>query len=260
MTGTPQGGVPVTGAARSPAGPHRVEIPADLRRYLSRSHRAARFVAQRVLMRSLAPLILTIRTRGTEDLARPANLELLREGYVLVSNHTSHLDTFLILTQLPWAVTRDLAFGAAADYFHAVRWRRWVTGLFFNTFPVDRDRSGTGRGMAFRLVDAGVPIALFPEGTRSRDGRMGRFSPGAALIARRERVPCVPVAVRGAHEAMPAGTSNFPKRGRPPVELVVGDPIVARRGERIPDYASRIEVAVRSMVDTGRPARVGNTA
>lgn len=225
----------------------------QLSRYLSRAHRAARFVAQRVLLRQVGTALLTIETRGVEQLETPENQELLKNGFVLVSNHTSHLDAVLIITRLPWAVSKDLAFGAAADYFYKVPWRRWLTGLFFNTFPVDREGTGTARGMAFRLVDNGVPVALFPEGTRSRDGKLKKFSPGAALIARRERVPCVPVAVRGAHRAMPAGKATLPKFGRPPVELIVGAPVVPQRGERIQTFAARVEDAVRHMVETGEP-------
>ena len=232
-------------AARMAAGGTGGEIS----RYLSPLHRGARFVAQRLALAPVIAATLDVEVRGTEL------LDGLTGPYVLVANHTSHLDAALLVTRLPWRVTRDLALGAAADYFHDVRWRRVLTGLFFNTFPIDRTGSGTGRGLAFLLVDAGVPVVVFPEGTRSRDGRIGPFSPGAALVARRGRVPCVPVAIRGAHDAMPAGSAWWPRPGRPPVRLVVGEPIVARKGERIPDFAARIEHTVRRMHADGRPLR-----
>lgn len=221
-------------------------------RYLSRAHRAARFVAQRVLLRPVVAASVDVDVAGTELLD---GLDSLGGAFVLVANHSSHLDAALLVTRLPWRVSRNLALGAAADYFHDVWWRRMVTGLFFNTFPVDRTGSGTGRGLAFLLVDVGVPVVVFPEGTRSRDGKMGPFTPGAALIARRGRVPCVPVAIIGAHDAMPPGRAWWPKRGRRPVRMIVGEPVVARKGERIPDFAARIEEAVRQMHASGRPVR-----
>lgn len=239
---------PVPAPAAKPAAEARGPA-AEIARYLSPVHRGARFVAQRLLLAPVIAATLDVDVAGAEL------LDGLDGPYVLVANHSSHLDAALLVTRLPWRVTRDLALGAAADYFHAVHWRRLVTGLFFNTFPIDRTGSGTGRGLAFLLVDAGVPVVVFPEGTRSRDGRMSPFTPGAALIARRGRVPCVPVAIIGAHDAMPAGRSWWPKPGRPPVRVIVGEPIVAVKGERIPDFAARIEDAVRTMHATGRPVR-----
>lgn len=229
----------------------------EIDRHLSRAHRAARFVGQRVLLTAVAHALMDVRTRGVELIDVP---ELREAPYVLVANHTSHLDALLLVTQLPWRVSRDLAFGAAADYFYEGRWRRLAAGVFFNTFPIERGprravTAESARGLAFRLVEAGVPIALFPEGTRSRDGEMGRFTPGAALVARRRRVPCVPVAVRGADQLMPAGVRLRPRWPRPTVELVVGEPLRPRTGESVRAYSARIENAVRAMVAGGVPLR-----
>src|SRR6187551_3860772 len=108
------------------------------------------------------------------------NLETVRGPYVAVSNHTSHLDAPLIIGALPRKLSRYVAAGAAADYFFDVWWRRGLTALFFNAFPVDRSGSNPRSVSAKSLLERGVPLLVFPEGTRSKTGEMGRFKPGAA--------------------------------------------------------------------------------
>ncbi|MFW8745487.1 lysophospholipid acyltransferase family protein, partial [Mesorhizobium japonicum] len=90
-----------------------------------------------------------------------------------VANHSSHLDTPLIFGSLPKKMSRYLAAGAAADYFFDVWWRRGLTALFFNGFPVDRSGVHPRRVRAKDLLNAKVPIMVFPEGTRSKDLTLG---------------------------------------------------------------------------------------
>ena len=130
----------------------------------------------------------------------------------MVSNHSSHLDAPLLIGALPRQLARYVAAGAAADYFFDVWWRKGLTALFFNAFPVDRTGLRGKRGMATSLLDDGVPLLLFPEGTRSRTGEMGNFKPGAAALCISRDVPCLPVALVGASDAMPRGAS-WPRQG-----------------------------------------------
>ena len=142
------------------------------------------------------------------------HLEGLSGPFVVVSNHASHLDAPLIIGALPRKLSRYVAAGAAADYFFDVWWRKGLTSLFFNAFPVDRTGLRGRHGLATSLLDDGVPLLLFPEGTRSRTGEMGSFKPGAAALCISRDVPCLPVAIVGAAQAMPYG-KNWPDRGRP---------------------------------------------
>ena len=66
----------------------------------------------------------------------------LSRPFVVVSNHASHLDAPLILGSLPRKLSRYAAAGAAADYFFDVWWRKSLTSLFFNAFPVNRHFAG----------------------------------------------------------------------------------------------------------------------
>ena len=106
-----------------------------------------------------------------------------------VQPQLSHLDAPLIIGALPRRLARYVAAGAAADYFFDVWWRKGLTALFFNAFPVDRTGLRGKRGMATSLLDDGVPLLLFPEGTRSRTGEMGNFKPGAAALCISRDVP-----------------------------------------------------------------------
>jgi 1-acyl-sn-glycerol-3-phosphate acyltransferase len=154
----------------------------------------------------------------------------------------------LIIGALPRRLARYVAAGAAADYFFDVWWRKGLTALFFNAFPVDRTGLRGRRGMATDLLDAGVPLLLFPEGTRSRTGDMGAFKPGAAALCISRDVPCLPVAIVGANEAMPRGR-KWPDRGRPPIWVTFGEPLTPEDGESALAFSDRIAKEIRGLID-----------
>jgi 1-acyl-sn-glycerol-3-phosphate acyltransferase len=211
-------------------------------RYTSPVHAGARFVAQRLILKPTIWRLTTVTVLGRE------NLESVSGPFVVVSNHTSHLDAPLIISALPARLARYVAAGAAADYFFDVWWRKGLTALFFNAFPVDRTGLRGRKGLATSLLDDGVPLLLFPEGTRSRSGEMGSFKPGAAALCISRDVPCLPVAIVGASEAMPHGKS-WPDRGRPPVHVTFGEPLRPEEGEKVAQFSERIAKEVRSLYD-----------
>ena len=226
-------------------------MPATTRdRFTSRFHAAARFVAQRGLLKAVVWSETSVTVLGRERLSD------VGDAYVLVANHTSHLDTPLIMGALPRRLARYLAAGAAADYFFDVWWRRGLTALFFNAFPVDRTGVNPRRVNAKSLLNRGVPLLIFPEGTRSRDGSLGTFKPGAAALASSLEVPVVLVAIVGAHAAHPRG-SKWPKRGRLPVKVVFGDPLSARPGEPANEFTQRIRSAIGKLAEENSDAAPG---
>lgn len=204
------------------------------RRYTSPLQAGARFVAQRMVLKPFIWRVAKVTIQGRE------RLKSLQAPFVVVSNHASHLDAPLIVSALPRKLGRYVAAGAAGDYFFDVRWRKSLTALFFNAFPVDRNGgAGGNRGLATTLLEDGVPLLLFPEGTRSRTGEMGYFKPGAAALCIKSGVPCLPVGIVGAHDAMPYG-QHWPGRGRPEVTLTFGEPLHARPGESAAKFSARI--------------------
>jgi 1-acyl-sn-glycerol-3-phosphate acyltransferase len=199
-------------------------------------------VAQRGLLKPLIWRLATVTVLGRE------RLRGLSAPFVVVSNHTSHLDAPLIFGALPRKLSRYVAAGAAADYFFDVWWRKGLTALFFNAFPVDRTGLRGRKGLATSLLDDGVPLLLFPEGTRSRTGEMGAFKPGAAALCISRDVPCLPIAILGAAEAMPYG-KKWPERGRPPIYLVFGEPMRPEDGETASAFSERMAKEVTGLYD-----------
>jgi 1-acyl-sn-glycerol-3-phosphate acyltransferase len=215
------------------------EFPTDWAR--SRPARAAREV---LLRGGLSPLVrreTTIRVDGLDifdDLEGPV---------ILVANHTSHLDTALLLTTLPVKWQRKVTVGAAADYFFDAWWRAIGSALVFATFPIERHGTGLSDTPA-KLIEQGWSIVMFPEGTRSPDGWTRRFRPGAAALARTHGIPVVPVAISGSFAAMPRGR-NWPKPGRPPVHVRYGRPVHPRLEENTLALNGRVSASLAALLD-----------
>lgn len=221
------------------------------RRYHASWHRSLRYFTQRIVMRAVVGSTVQVKVEGLD------NLDALERPFVLVANHSSHLDTTVLLTALPWRVTSHLAVGAASDYFYNHMYRSMAASAFFNTFPVHRPGTkGRGakrsKGMTRKLINERVPVLIYPEGTRSRDGKMAAFKPGVAAICADQQVACVPVALLGTFDAMPPGR-NWPVPGRPRVRVLVGRPMRPRRGEAVGDFNERLTARVRTMIDMQTP-------
>jgi 1-acyl-sn-glycerol-3-phosphate acyltransferase len=170
---------------------------------------------------------------------------------VFVANHSSHMDTPVILRALPGRLRRRTAVAAAADYFYDTRRKALTVSLAFGTVPLDRNSgAGVGPGQTAHLerhIGDGGSLLVFAEGTRSRDGRVGRLRSGAALLAAEHNLPIVPVYVSGTREAMPRGHHWMVFRtGRPgprhPIEVRFGSPIEPVAGERPSQVMERVRL------------------
>lgn len=166
---------------------------------------------------------------------------------LIVANHSSHLDTPLVLCTLPGPWRRRTAVAAAADYFFDTWWRATASSIMFNTFPIER-RGGKLSSTPGDLLADGWNVVVFPEGTRSPDGYMERFRMGAAYLAVEHQVPVVPVGIKGSFAAMPRGR-NWPVPGRPEVGVRYGEPLYPQPGESARAFAPRIAAAVAALLD-----------
>lgn len=219
------------------------DIPdGGLAKYRSRWRAAARFVLQRGIFR------LVVRSAITPTSVVQRRVRSVRGPYVLVANHTSHVDAPLLAESLPWSQARFLSTGVAFDYWFAHWHRRWFVRWLFNAFPIDRGGSRKHSGISRRLLRSGVPILVFPEGGRQTDGQMKDFKPGGAALAIGVGVPVIPAAIIGGYEAMPKGRS-WPKPGRPPVGVVFGEPMIAEEDESAVDFSTRIRECVKTLYD-----------
>ena len=169
------------------------------------------FVVGRAVLRPLIALVYRPRVLGREHM--PATGPVL-----LVSNHLSMLDTLVI----PCFAPRRVQFLAKASLFRGA-----IGGWFFRSIgavPVTRDASaGVGAALTAgtAILEGGGVFTVFPEGSRSRDGRLYRGKPGAAWLALETRATVVPVGLTGTHRGL-----RDPATGRRPrMQLRFGAPI-----------------------------------
>jgi 1-acyl-sn-glycerol-3-phosphate acyltransferase len=215
----------------------------NVRRYRSRVRGSARFVAQDILLKSTVWSMCKVHVHGLE------RLDNVEPPFIVVGNHSSHLDAPLVFGGLPHRLSKHLATGAAADYFFDKKLKAATTSLFFNAYPVERKGLRTRQGLTGKLLDEGIPLLIFPEGTRSRTGAMGAFKPGVAALSISRDVPCLPVALVGAYAAWPYYRS-IPPTGRPTVHVVFGHPLTALPGEIAHQFAERMRRSVAELYNT----------
>ncbi|QHC58401.1 lysophospholipid acyltransferase family protein [Rathayibacter sp. VKM Ac-2760] len=151
-------------------------------------------------------------------------------GVILASNHLSFIDSVF----LPLVIERNMVFLAKSDYFTGKGLKGWATKLFFTAtgmLPIDRSggkASEASLNTGLRVLAGGEALGIYPEGTRSPDGRMYRGRTGVARMVLEARVPVVPVAMIDTARIMPIG-SRVPKLGR--IGIVFGEPLDFSRFE-----------------------------
>jgi 1-acyl-sn-glycerol-3-phosphate acyltransferase len=210
----------------------------------------ARIVRNIVVGRLLAP---TIRRMGSLQVFGE---EHLSSGgpFIFVANHTSHLDTPIMLSALPPAVRRRTVVAAAMDNFFMNPRKAFLTVLFFNAIAFDRHKvNRRSSQLAIELIEDGWHLLLYPEGGRSPDGNLHEFKGGAGYLAERAHTPVIPTYIhdagylRGAKYAKaPAYTKASQFRQRP-VTVTFGPPLLPEHEENVRKFGARIEEAVAAL-------------
>jgi 1-acyl-sn-glycerol-3-phosphate acyltransferase len=160
-------------------------------------------------------------------------------GAILCPNHTSVLDSFFIPAVLP----RRITYVGKAEYMDDWKTRTLFPAL--GMIPIDREGGDAGEralATAQRILESGQLFGIYPEGTRSRDGRLYRGHTGPARLALRTGSPIVPIGIVGTREVMPPD-AKMPKL-RQPVKITFGRPIDPGRYD-----ANAERLALRQMID-----------
>jgi len=160
------------------------------------------YLLTRTILAPVARLIYRPVIEGRENIPRKGPL-------LLASNHLSFIDSFVI----PLVAPRRVVFLAKSDYFTApgIRglWMRWLFTAM-GAVPVQRGTQGgaaqEGLDSALEVLQKGLAFGIYPEGTRSRDGRLYRGRTGVAWLAMTAGCPVVPVALSGTQDIQPIGS------------------------------------------------------
>ena len=139
-------------------------------------------------------------------------------GALLLANHQSYLDPVLIAVKLD----RPVSYMAKTELFEGNRFFKWlITSL--HAFPVRRGESDVSAiKLAISKLQEGNILNMYPEGTRTRNGEIGKILPGVAVVVRRAQVPVIPVIIDGSFQAFPKGGKAL----RPyPIRIMYGKPL-----------------------------------
>ncbi|MGA3142020.1 MAG: lysophospholipid acyltransferase family protein [Verrucomicrobiota bacterium] len=155
-----------------------------------------------LVLRPFLTLFIGLRVRGREHLPQSA-------PFIMIANHSSHLDTVSLLGLFPLRKLSQLRPVAAADYFERNAFVSAFSKTVFNILPITRKKITTDTNPLPRMeaaLHAGQSLILFPEGTRGSGEDLARFHSGAAhLIEKCPEVPVVPVYLVNMGRSLPKG-------------------------------------------------------
>ena len=143
---------------------------------------------------------------------------------IIASNHLSVIDS----VYLPLMVARPVTFAAKSEYFTGTRLRDRAVGAYLrSTKQLSTDRTGARAAQemleaALALLESGQLFGIYPEGTRSPDGRLYRGRTGVGFLALHSGAPVIPVAMVGTEHILPPG-QRLPRPGK--IEIRIGEPL-----------------------------------
>lgn len=174
---------------------------------------------------------------------------------IYFANHSSHLDTVVIVAALPPELRASTHPVAALDYWGTSKLRRFVALACLNAVLLDRTPHAGADALEplYRLLERGESLIIFPEGTRS-GGTIAPFKSGIFHLARRfPDVELVPVYLENLHRVLPKGSFLL-------VPLICaawfGSPLQVTAGESKDDFLARARRAVASLADARRPRAI----
>ncbi len=181
--------------------------------------------------------------------------------YIITPNHTSHLDTLTVITALGHESHRLWTL-AARDYWFGNRFQGWFAHNCLNALPIERDGNFTqflqDLRMANEVMEQNNGLLIFPEGTRSLDGKLQPFKPGIlSLLVYGQQVPIIPTYIEGAFEVLPKG-QNLPKKH--PIRIVFGKPLLFEVSQKPEEITENSEIYQKFLTELeNRVAELGET-
>lgn len=189
-------------------------------------------------VRSLAAVALRVWLRLYHRLQINGREHIPVQGsFIIVCNHTSHLDTLCLLCCVPLTKLHRIFPAAAADYFFSSIPRTLVSSILINALPFEREAKGAeSLSVCSELLShEGNILIIFPEGTRAVSGEMARFRSGIGRLVVGTALPVVPCNLSGGAQAWPKG-AFFPRPRR--LRLRIG---AARTYAHLPENKESIK-------------------
>jgi long-chain acyl-CoA synthetase len=186
---------------------------------------------------------------------------------LIIANHVTAYDGALVLYALPGKLRRKMAIAMSGEMLHDLRRGRnqgnallnvlappayWLLTALFNVFPLPRQQ-GFRRSFAHagEAMDRGYSVLIFPEGTRSHDGKLHPFRQGIGLLAQESRVPVIPMALIGLAE-MRAQKARWFRSGK--LEIRIGKTIPTEQDTQPAQLTAQFEKNLRQLLHEGIPA------
>lgn len=191
------------------------------------------------------PLVLV--GLGLNIISRP---KLRAKGAaIIVANHTSHLDTLVLMSLYPLSIINHIRPVAAADYFMKNRFMRFFSKQCIDIIPIDRKVIKAPQELfkeCYEALDNHEILILFPEGTRSitedRDFKLKRGI--HLLISEYPEIPVIPVILRGLGKALPKGEALFVPFN---CDVIVGNALPYNDNAQA--YLSSLEATYHSLIE-----------
>lgn len=188
----------------------------------------------RTVITPLARVVYRPRVEGKQNVPRTGPV-------IFASNHLSFIDSIAI----PVAAPRQVHFLAKSSYFEGTGLSGWLSRQFFTSIGAIPVRRGAGQAALDALdqqrvlLESGSAVALYPEGTRSVDGRLYKGRTGVAFLALQTGAPVVPVGLTGTDKVMPKGAKMPSLKHR--VSVKFGEPLdLSRHGDASSGRARRL--------------------
>jgi len=141
--------------------------------------------------------------------------------FIMVANHSSYLDSFLIACSVPFSTFKRLFFQGAQEYFQG--WLLRCFARLAHVIPIDPDSyMMSALSLSAHVLRNGRSLFIFPEGGRSVDGKVMPFRKGIGILSAEIGIPVVPVRLRGTFESMPRGKAV---PGMRKVTIMIGAPV-----------------------------------
>lgn len=164
-----------------------------------------------IIATTYSNIVFDLKVYGTKNVPT-------RGGALLLANHQSNLDPVLISTKLK----RPVSYMAKSELFEKGKYFTWLIRSL-HAFPVKRGAGDVGAiKEAINRLNEGNILNMYPEGTRTKTGALGKILPGVAVVIRRAGVPVIPVIIDGSFDAMRKG-SLLPRRCK--IRIYYGEPL-----------------------------------